>query len=272
VENLCLDSITNIGRHSLSFGFLLHVLEEVINRDVLLAAVAAFPGSKAPRGALLRLRDGTPTAYLRQQVERLTKARDDLAARRDADKQRYEDDVKLIDRLIHQEKFADTTDLQDEVSGVESELVLLKTEEGIFEKNQDSRVNGVITEEEGLRNIRSTLGNATSFKYLIPSVTKEGEAFYQEAQVLDKEVQQLDGELKSMERKLMDAEEKEDGEAGVLDSMEDGDEEESARSLESALGWHEDELEKKATNAENALNAAIGHKPVMGAMMGAMMR
>jgi len=239
---------------------------------VAVAVVAAIPGSNSPRQALLRLRDGTPTAYLRKQVERLTKARDDLAGRRDADKGRYEDDVKQIDRLIQQDKFTDTTDLQDEVSGVESELLLLKTEEGIFAKNKDSREDGVIAEEEGLRNIRSTLGNASSWKGVIPSITKEGEAFYQEAQVLDKEVQQLDGELKGMERKLMDAEEKEDGEAGVLDSMEDGDEEESARSLESALGWHEDELEAKATSAENALHAAIGHKPVMGAMMGAMMR
>merc|ERR1719161_26712 len=239
---------------------------------VAVASVAALSGSTAPRQALLRLRDGTPTAYLRKQVDRLTKARDDLAGRRDADKQRYEDDVKEIDRLIQEEKFADTTDLQDEISGVESELVLLKTEQGIFEKNKDSRADGMIAEEEGLKNIRATLGNATSWKGLIPSITKEGEAFYQEAQVLDKQVQQLDGELKGMERKLMDAEEKEDGEAGVLDSMEDGDEEESARSLESALGWHEDELESKATAAENALHAAIGHKPVMGAMMGAMMR
>merc|ERR1719379_2482775 len=239
---------------------------------VAVAGVVAIADSRNPRPSLLRLRDGTPTAYLRTQVERLTQARDDLAGRRDADKQRYEDDVKEIDHLIQEEKFADTTDLQDEISGVESELVLLKTEEGIFEKNKDSRANGVIDEEEGLRNIRTTLGNATSWKSLIPSMTKEGEAFYQAAQVLDKQVQQLDGELKSMERKLMDAEEKEDGEAGVLDSMDDGDEEESARSLESALGWHEDELESKATAAENALHAAIGHKPVIGAMMGAMMR
>jgi hypothetical protein len=205
-------------------------------------------------------------------VERLTKARDDLAARRDADKDRYQDDVKEIDRLIHEQKYADTPDLQDEISGVESELVLLKTEEGIFEKNKDPRADGMITEEEGLRTIRSSLGNATGWKDLIPSITREGENFYQAAQLLDKQVQQLDGELKGMERKLMDAEEKEDGEAGVLDSMEDGDEEESARSLESALGWHEDELESKATAAENALHAAIGHKPVMGSMMGAMMR
>jgi hypothetical protein len=239
---------------------------------VALAVVAAFPGGKSPRQALLRLRDGTPTAYLRKQVERLTKARDDLAGRRDGDKQRYEDDVKEIDSLIQREKFADTTQLQDEVSGVESELVLLKTEEGIFEKNKDSRADATMLEEEGLRTIRSTLGNGTSFKGVIPTITKEGEAFYQEAQVLDKQVKQLDGELKGMQRKLMDAEEKEDGGAGVLDSMEDGDEEESARSLESALGWHEDELESKATAAENALNAAIGHKPVMGAMMANMMR
>jgi hypothetical protein len=234
---------------------------------------SADPRAKA---ALLahrhRVRD-TPIAYLHQEVERLTKARDDIAARRDSEKQRYEDDVKEIDRLIAAKKQTGSHDIADEVAGVESEASLLKSEAAIFAKNNDTRAASVGAESEQLEEVRASLQNTTDgFEDLVPRITQEGEAFYQAAQRLDKQVKLLEPEIKAMERKLMDAEEKEDGEGGMLDSIEDGDEEDSARSLESALGWKEEDLESRATSAENALHSAINHKPVMGALMGSMLR
>ena len=48
-------------------------------------------------------------------MERLHKAREDLGARRDANKARYDDDVKEIDRLVEEQHHLQETDVQDEV-------------------------------------------------------------------------------------------------------------------------------------------------------------
>jgi len=239
---------------------------------------AAHPRRHHRHGAFLShtARVLTPVEYLRTEVDRLHKARDDLGARRDANKARYDDDVKEIDRLVEEQHHIQESDVQEEVSGIESEMSVLRSEAKIYAKNGDqAKSDSVEGEVKGLETVLEQLqSNATDGPELIKKITKEGELFYQAAQAQSAGVELLDHELKGLDRKLMDAEEREDGDAGggMLDSMDDGDEEDSARGLEAALGknWQQDDLEAKATEAENALNHAISHKPVMGEMMGMM--
>jgi len=236
----------------------------------VLAAVVLGAG---PSGAFLAAtaRVLTPTEYLRNEVSRLHNARDDLAARRDANKERFADDEKEIDRLVDEQHRLASPELAEEVSGIESEESVLRSEMRIYEKNHDNRSAVVAKEVRQLEDVLTALrSNATDLPEEIKSITKEGEVFYKASQAQSEGVALLDQELKSLERRLMDAEEREDGEAGMLDSMEDGDEEDSARAMETALGWKEDDLEEKATEAENALHHAISHKPIMGQMMGMM--
>jgi len=244
----------------------------------LAALAAAVAGPHRHRhGAFLShtARVLTPVEYLRTEVERLHKAREDLGARRDANKARYDDDVKEIDRLVEEQHHLQETDVQDEVAGIESEMSVLRSEAKIYAKNGDAAKSATVEGEvKGLESVLDQLqSNATDGPELIKKITKEGELFYQAAQAQSAGVDLLDHELKGLDRKLMDAEEREEGgDGGMLDSMDDGDEEDSARGLEAALGsnWRQDDLEAKATEAENALNHAISHKPVMGQMMGMM--
>jgi len=207
---------------------------------------------------------GTPTDYLRQEIQKLSEARDDLTSRRDGNRKRFEEDENEIDRLNGEERhLEDDTAMNKEVAGVESELSVLGAEDKIYSEKKDNRSVAVESEIGNMKDIIVALkSNDTDVDTLKEGIGKEGEAFYHAANKETKQVALLEKEIKVLERKLSDAEEREDGEAGTLDSMEDIDENGSAHDLEEALGgnWKQDELEDKATQAEDALEHAFSGK------------
>lgn len=216
--------------------------------------------------------------FLKNQIQHLLAAKEGLEDIVNANLDRFKQDKGQIDTLVGlQHKITDNGDKRkDAIKGIKSQITMLEQEVGIYKKKKNLKeakyVEGVIKVLKKAEEDLDPEPQMLTIKTEIDNLVKDGTVAHKKASAQKPAIAALSEQLTALEKHRAALEDKLDatsGDEGRLESMDDGEyDDDSAKALERAVGWKQDKLEERATEAENALSNAVSGPKAVNALKG----